>query len=79
MPKMRKRSKQQGPPILTEGNYYACESQNIQITRMIGHFALTLLSFYLSIIIAKIADRAQVLTSFNCLRNQGLHFIYDAM
>ena len=28
---------------------------------------------------SKIADRAQVLTSFNCLGNQELHFIYDAM
>ena len=28
---------------------------------------------------SEIADRAQVLTSFNYLRNRELHFIYDAM
>ena len=28
---------------------------------------------------SKIADKAQVLTSSNCIRNRELHFIYDAM
>ena len=58
---------------------HAGEYLSIQITRMIEHFALTLFLFLSSHNYSEIADRAQVLTSFNCLRNRELHIIYDAM
>ena len=47
--------------------------------RISGHVALILFSFYLHIIIAKLQNRAQVLTSFNFLRNRELYFTHDAM
>ena len=58
----------------------AGEFLSVQITRMSGHFALTLSSFYLPIDNYRaLADRARVLTSFNCLRSQKLHSIYNVM
>ena len=57
---------------------HAGESLSVQITRMVGHFALTI-SVLSSYNYSEVADRAQGLTSFNCLRNRELHSISNAM
>ena len=66
--------------VLAQFNIFQCISKH-----KIPHAGDSLTFFSDSIFVyfpkieRKIADKAQVLTCFNCLRNRELNFIYDAM